>query len=403
MTAIDDRRRPHALIVTASLAVIVAGLGIAAAQAAPDLSPGGVEMESHANAPAVPVVPGDIDATSATEPDSESGENGEWVIAPLPARNPLLGWMVTVPVMRIYRPEASDPDDRAWSTGIAGLYAENDSWGYGAFHDMSFGGDKWRLLFAGFKADLTYDYYGIGGGGDSKSIPISQPVEFVAARFLRESVPDLYVGIEATLLSSDISLDLPDDLLPPGIELPNVDLTVNTLTPTLQYDTRDSQFYPTEGLYALAKVAVGREGLGSDLDYEKYSIEANHYLSLSDASVLASRIAVYYAAGDAPFFVYPAFGSGADLRGYQTGTYRDRFLLAAQTEYRRRLTNRFGAVAFAGIGTVAPDFGEWNYTLGSIGAGLRYPLGRQNDINLRFDVAKGRDDTMWYLGLREAF
>ena len=100
--------------------------------------------------------------------------------------------------------------------------------------------------------------------------------------------------------------------------------------------------------------------------------------------------------------MYPAFGSGADLRGYQTGVYRDRFLIAVQTEYRQRLTERFGVTAFVGIGSVEPDFGEWGRSLGSIGAGLRYKLGR-NSLNLRIDVARGRDDTIWYVGLREAF
>lgn len=398
--------------------VIVVAVGcIAAADAAPEFAPGRIEVDSHQSVPAVPIVPSDVDADTATAGGAASDAGGdapdagdaapsagnEWVIAPLPARNPLLGWMVAMPVMRVYRPESSDPDNKTWSSGIAGLYAENESWGYGAFHDMSLGGDRWRVLAAGFRADVTYDYYGIGGDRDSPSVPISQPSRFFMVQALREVAPNFYFGIETTMLRSEISLKIPEDQLPPGFELPRLPLRINTLAPALEYDTRDDQFYPTQGVLAKAQASVGREALGSDLDYERYSIELNHYHSLSSAAILASRVAIDYAAGDAPFFVYPAFGSRADLRGYQTGTYRDRFLFAMQTEYRRRLSDRFGAVAFAGIGTVTSDFGEWGDSLPSVGVGLRYLLAAANNINLRFDVARGRDDTMWYVGLREAF
>ena len=60
-------------------------------------------------------------------------------------------------------------------------------------------------------------------------------------------------------------------------------------------------------------------------------------------------------------------------------------------------------VAFAGIGSVAPDFADWGKTLPSAGLGLRWVVAPQNDISLRFDVARGRDDTICYVGVGEAF
>ncbi len=110
-----------------------------------------------------------------------------------------------------------------------------------------------------------------------------------------------------------------------------------------------------------------------------------------------------YVSGDAPFFLFPAFGAGADLRGYQTGTYRNRFLFAAQAEYRWRFAERWGAVGFAGVGTVNDEFLDWGTTLPSIGGGLRFVIAPKNDMSLRFDIARGRDDTEFYLGIGEAF
>jgi outer membrane translocation and assembly module TamA len=85
------------------------------------------------------------------------------------------------------------------------------------------------------------------------------------------------------------------------------------------------------------------------------------------------------------------------------GSYRDRFLVAAQAEYRHRFTNRIGAVVFGGVGSVAPDFAGWEKTLWSAGAGFRFVLAPKNDISLRVDVARGRDETVYYVGVGEAF
>ncbi|HSN70295.1 MAG TPA: hypothetical protein VLT59_02250, partial [Steroidobacteraceae bacterium] len=108
-------------------------------------------------------------------------------------------------------------------------------------------------------------------------------------------------------------------------------------------------------------------------------------------------------AGSAPFFLYPAFGSQSDLRGYETGTYRDRFLLAVQAEYRHRFTSRIGGVVFAGIGTVASEFANWGPSLPSVGVGVRYVLAEKSDLSLRVDIAAGRDDTQFYVSMGEAF
>lgn len=104
-----------------------------------------------------------------------------------------------------------------------------------------------------------------------------------------------------------------------------------------------------------------------------------------------------------PLHPYPAFGQGSDLRGYQMGSYRDRFLLAMQTEYRYRFTERIGAVAFGGVGSVAPDFAGWEESLWSVGTGFRFVLAPKNDIGLRIDVARGNDETVYYVGIGEAY
>jgi outer membrane translocation and assembly module TamA len=106
-----------------------------------------------------------------------------------------------------------------------------------------------------------------------------------------------------------------------------------------------------------------------------------------------------------PLFDLCLFGSGSDLRGYETGRYRDQAMAAAQGEYRFPLAGRFGGVVFAGVGKVAPSFSEMGSQpdLPSYGAGVRWLASPKARVNLSVDVAKGRDDTSVYVYVKESF
>jgi len=365
---------------------------------------GGVELEYEVGAPGVL---GDVDdELQESADDREGGEERSWepVVAPLPSRNPVFGWMLSVPAMLMYKPSFSEPEDQIWISGLFGFYAENESWGAGLLQRMSFGGDRWRVKGALFHAEMNYEYFGIGGGG-GPSIVLDQDMDLALVEGLRRVAPNFYLGLRAVYAETALGPQLPDITLPPGIDPDRlrIDLTLATIAPRLQYDTRDSEFYPRSGFFFDATAAVSRDAIGADVEYEQYEASMNHYLPIGDNGVVASRIASQYTSKDTPFFLYPAFGKDADLRGYQMGTYRDRFLVAAQAEYRHRFTNRIGATTFGGVGSVAPDFAGWEKTLWSAGAGFRFVLAPRNDISLRIDVARGRDETIYYVGIGEAF
>ncbi|HEY6273375.1 MAG TPA: hypothetical protein VIX19_15450, partial [Terriglobales bacterium] len=63
---------------------------------------------------------------------------------------------------------------------------------------------------------------------------------------------------------------------------------------------------------------------------------------------------------------------------------------------------RVGRVA--GVGEVAPSVGKFDYDnlLPSIGAGPRVNLSKKYQVNLRLDVAQGKDGYTWS-GVGEAF
>ena len=146
---------------------------------------GGVEMESEVG---VPGVLGDVDddLEEVGEDDEDSAQRSwEPVVAPIPSRNPVFGWMLSVPAMLMYKPSFVEPEDRVWISGLFGFYAENESWGAGLMQRMSFGGDKWRVMGSLFHAEMNYRYYGIGGGGE-RSIVLDQDMDLFLAEGLRK-------------------------------------------------------------------------------------------------------------------------------------------------------------------------------------------------------------------------
>jgi len=67
------------------------------------------------------------------------------------------------------------------------------------------------------------------------------------------------------------------------------------------------------------------------------------------------------------------------------------------------MTERFGVVAFAGVGGVAPELDEFDTLLPSGGGGARYVLAKKNNVSLRFDAAWGKNEHALYFGIGEAF
>ena len=169
----------------------------------------------------------------------------------------------------------------------------------------------------------------------------------------------------------------------PDVEVPERDrsLLLASLGPHVQVDTRGSTFYPTRGALVDVNAAFYGPALGGSRAFQSYAAGVNACVSTGTGQVLAMRLSGCAVKGDAPFHSLCLFGTHADLRGYETGQYRDRAMFAAQAEHRIGLPERlgflghFGLVAFGGV---ARDFGSFGSDglLPAGGVGLRYLLSR---------------------------
>jgi outer membrane protein assembly factor BamA len=173
----------------------------------------------------------------------------------------------------------------------------------------------------------------------------------------------------------------------------------------LQWDTRDSQFFPLRGQLMELSLDLHLKSLGDSFDYVAGKLAWNQYVGLSPRQVLAFREVVSLASTNAPFYALPRLGQGSDIRGFKAGEYQDYVLLAAQAEYRLQVLAWLGAAAFFGVGEVQPDMGSLNFKdlLPSGGVGARITVAKANHVNARADVAFSKEGVSFYFAVGEAF
>lgn len=178
------------------------------------------------------------------------------------------------------------------------------------------------------------------------------------------------------------------------------------------FDTRNSNNYPTKGFYGKISYQYAPNlFVGDNFTGSQIKMNVRNFWPIGKKLVLGAQ-GLYYTVQGAkkPFYVLPQLGNDEIMRGYYTGRYRDENLLAMQTELRYRYSNRFGAVLFAGTGTV---FGQSAFALNNFkpnyGGGLRYFFDPAKGLSIRLDYGTGKKpvnekrQTGFYISLAEAF
>jgi hypothetical protein len=272
---------------------------------------------------------------------------------------------------------------------------------------LYFGGGRYSLNAKISYDDLSQRFWGIGPDTPDANLEIYRPQSALAyVELFRKLFRRLKVGLRYEYEIFELREVEPGGLLDTheyvGLEGGNV----AGLGLLLQWDTRDRRYSPTSGCYHQFFAMIFDDEFGSQYDFNVTNLDLRKYFSLFPDHVLATQVFFYEARGaGVPFWRYAALGGRAHSRGYRKGRYLDNSLLAFQGEYRFPVKWRFGAVAFAGLADVAPELSKlkFEHMRLTLGGGLRYRTGDEDDVRVRFDVAVGRRSAWLYLSLGEAF
>jgi hypothetical protein len=173
-----------------------------------------------------------------------------------------------------------------------------------------------------------------------------------------------------------------------------------------KYDTRNSNFYPTEGFNTTVSYEYFSKALGGDFDYHLAWVNFIKYIDLKKDRVLAANVYGRFTQGEVPFFHLSQMGGNSRMRGYYEGFHRDKQKIGWQAEYRTPVFWRVGMVFFAGNALVADAFSNLKSRniRSAAGAGLRFKVDHERNINLRIDFGFTSDRTTGlYFTIGEAF
>ena len=355
-------------------------------------------------------IPASSQAEAKPKQEGTSGRRGSLVVAPLPISSPALGTGL-VPVLGYIFPLRKDDKLSPPSVvGVAGLITNNGTRGFGAYGDLFLRQDTYRITSVYVRGNLNYDLYGLGvsAGNAGRKLPLEQTGQVFRGEVLRRMGWDFFLGVRLWTGSSVISTRLSDGIasdVPPPPDL-GIHTTLRALGLRLNRETSPNRFYPTSGTLLDFTSDFFSQALGSKYSFQAYRFIFNKYGSLSKNQVLAYNLFVCGTGGNPPFYGNCIYGANNELRGYTAGRYLDRYMFATQLEYRLSLPKRLGAVAFGGIGEVVPGDSQIfrsSYLLPAGGGGLRFQVSKKYRVNLRADIARGKDTWTWGMGVGEAF
>lgn len=215
----------------------------------------------------------------------------------------------------------------------------------------------------------------------------------------------LYLGVRYHLEKTLIVDKEPGKILDQGLVVGSQGGWISGPGLIINYDNRDNIFFPSSGYYFQLFGFWNNKIFGSSFNYVNIKLDARHYLSVAPGQVLVLQGILDTVSGNTPFYKLPKIG-GDLLRGYYGGRFRDRVVMAFQTEYRFPIWKRVSGVAFAGLGSLADSLKHisWDNLKYSAGFGLRFKVIPKEQVNVRIDIAFGPNGTHGvYMSAGEAF
>ena len=341
--------------------------------------------------------------------DSEDGyldvsgllSRGGFIPVPIIITEPAVDGGFGVAGQFIHPPSA--PGAAPGRTIVGGAYTGNESWGGGLLQQGTLAEGLLLYRFGLGLADMNLPIFPFGGANE---VDYGNEMKFGFGN-IRYKIPDtsLSVGPRFIYRTSDVSLSTEGPLAG----------QVNTIIErfagerqyvafglSANYETRNNPITPTHGVDAILKFDVYSDALGSDREFTEGQLNIHAFQQLGDAWSLGAKLGVDSVSEDAPFFMSP----GVDLRGVQYGRYQGDAALSIETELRHQFTPRWAGVVFGGYGETFVDDSRlyesqddiWTY-----GAGIRYRIARKLGIDVGLDVARGPEDTIFYIQFGHAW
>ncbi len=331
-----------------------------------------------------------------------------WVVAPIVAFAPETSWQFGGGGKVLFHPRRAEEGTRTSFVAFTARYTINNQILISPEYQLFSYNERYIQ-----RGDINFVqfprlYYGIGNDTPEANEELFSSTLFSVEHMVYRNVFNkLYLGLGGRYATT-YDLEVEEDGLlererPTGIggnQAVGLDVGI-------MFDNRDNVLSTNAGILAEFRQRFHRKFLGSDFDYNVGVLDVRHYLKpfAHRRDIIASQMFGYFTSGDTPFTELAPLGGDMIMRGYYEGRFLDNHLMAIQTEYRVHIWKNFGGVGFVAVGEVAEDFGGFSLPelKPSAGVGIRYTLIPEENLNIRFDIAFGKNANNIYINISEAF
>lgn len=298
--------------------------------------------------------------------------------------------------MAQFNPVRKDTLSPSSIAGLFGMYSTNKTYFFMGFAKLYLDSDNWRFTTAVGTGSVNFQFY-LDNPIDSW-VPYNTKMNFFYIEAQRRIYEKIYIGLSYVYIKFDTKTEITEGVYTSKL---------NGLGLKFSMDYRKNVYYPVDEFHNNIKYFTYPEFMGNEAESNKMEIDHNHYFPFRDAQdVLASRVYIGLGLGDLTFNQQFIVGRGDDIRGYSQGQYRGNYMLAMQGEYRWNLNDsKFGFVGFLGFATIFESINEDDSgrLLPGVGAGLRFTVSEDTNMNVGMDIAKGFGDWGIYFRIGEAF
>lgn len=344
--------------------------------------------------------------------NKSSAEEPQLLVYPTLAYAPETTWEIGLSSLYVYYAKRDTTNRLSEINGFTFFTLENQ---YGLWFDHAIYSDQDKWFFLGRARFQSFPLYYHGVGTETPedyTARVDANQIFIKERVLKKIEKNLFLGLEVdyqSLHAVDFVLAHPDDT---NFQSPlgsngstNLGLGLG-----LVRDDRHNVLNVRDGFFSEVALLHSNPAWGSTFNFTSVLTDTRIYKPMGKRNVLAAQLLGQFNFGDVPFNQLAQMGGESIMRGYYYGRFRDNHQVAAQVEYRflpipLGFTDRIGAAAFAGTGTVFNDLNQVtlpNFKF-SAGAGLRFLLFPKKDIWTRLDYAVTNEGGGFYLFIGEAF
>ena len=329
----------------------------------------------------------------------------KFVISPIVSYKPETSWGFGVGAKWLFKFKNASRNTRTSNMPISALYTLRKQVVVNSGYTVFFNDEKWML-----KGNLGYSkfpqqYYGLGNKSSLKNEELFEyQTILVSPLLMKRIIGKLFLG-GGIRYNNVWDMELEKD----GLLAQNQPLGFNGSTSAgvelaATYDSRDNVLNALKGSFYEFRQAFHGKSLGG-FPFQVTKLDVRQYFKLSHREdILAVQGYGYFTDGKAPLTELAALGGSELMRGYYKGRFLENNMIAAQMEYRFKIYEPIGMVVFAGAGEVYHKISDLQLKDIKVGygAGLRLKIVKSENLNIRFDVARG-EKWNFYFGIAEAF